>query len=840
MDKRELRGTNSRIMGTIREEANRAKGMRKDGSRAGSSLASGSFSRFGGHSRMSQMMGSKTNLASLSRKNLASESIRQLKSEIFDENGIDVTPLPMVLTDQNLARKNQGAVFGDQAATPLDSVFQSVYGGSFAGSMAQPFSRSVLGSVAEGGATSTPGSFSDIMQSPVSSSKPVQSDIQREDTKEPEILTEADLEKDVDLYLKETDTIWMLDIPGTWVAKESEEAAEVTEKNAKYKELIKTRAGNDRFVPREMQTINNPPKNKDIQTIPVVTKEVGVLATTWDMYDTYEALKETQQEDSQDDVTAASRASATPRTESRNTVSRMSIRPDTRMTAVNNQSVMGGGGNSMLMSHVSTMISTYESTEMLVGGTGRTAENMPDPTQPNDNPILKSDELVNSLRIAERAVTQNVHQDKQALYRGLPVLPDPDKVSTGELAYTLHKPHLELLWQYTCKLTKGRPALCMTWNKLNMDILAVGYGTKKSGTFMESEGLICCWSLKNLEHPERIFRASSPVTSLSFSINNPNLLAAGLFDGTVAIYNVRSTNPDSALDSRDAAQKHSGPVWQVEWVEKERSMGEDKSEVLVSIGADGRLTQWSIRKGFDSISLMRLKRVLQPAPVSEKKTSVMNTTSTRSKHSQQQQQQHQSHSGEAIITTYSPGLSFNFYLPDTNIYLAATEDGLIHKCSCSYNEQYLDTYEGHTGPVYKVTWSPFVSDLFLTCSADWTTRLWHQDNTSPILTFHSAQKAIYDVSWCTWNSTIFGCVCEGRVEIWDLTHSVLDPFVVHRPVSGQGVQHTCIKFTGNAEIIIVGDEEGNINVYQLKKMNAAPENQIGALLSCIKTNTDNS
>ena len=29
-------------------------------------------------------------------------------------------------------------------------------------------------------------------------------------------------------------------------------------------------------------------------------------------------------------------------------------------------------------------------------------------------------------------------------------------------------------------------------------------------------------------------------------------------------------------------------------------------------------------------------------------------------------------------------------------YLAATEDGLIHKCSCSYNEQYLDTYEGHT------------------------------------------------------------------------------------------------------------------------------------------------
>jgi len=35
------------------------------------------------------------------------------------------------------------------------------------------------------------------------------------------------------------------------------------------------------------------------------------------------------------------RASATPRTESRNTMSRMSMRPDTRAT-VHNQSVMGG------------------------------------------------------------------------------------------------------------------------------------------------------------------------------------------------------------------------------------------------------------------------------------------------------------------------------------------------------------------------------------------------------------------------------------------------------------------------------------------------------------------
>ena len=45
---------------------------------------------------------------------------------------------------------------------------------------------------------------------------------------------------------------------------------------------------------------------------------------------------------------------------------------------------------------------------------------------------------------------------------------DPDKEPVADMPFTLHKPHLELLWQYTCRVTKGRPANCMTWNKSNL------------------------------------------------------------------------------------------------------------------------------------------------------------------------------------------------------------------------------------------------------------------------------------------------------------------------------------------------------------------------------------
>ncbi len=34
---------------------------------------------------------------------------------------------------------------------------------------------------------------------------------------------------------------------------------------------------------------------------------------------------------------------------------------------------------------------------------------------------------------------------------------------------------------------------------------------------------------------------------------------------------------------------------------------------------------------------------------------------------------------------------------------------------------------GHSGPVYKVRWSPFYPNAFLSSSADWTIRLWNED-----------------------------------------------------------------------------------------------------------------
>lgn len=62
---------------------------------------------------------------------------------------------------------------------------------------------------------------------------------------------------------------------------------------------------------------------------------------------------------------------------------------------------------------------------------------------------------------------------------------------------------------------------------------------------------------------------------------------------------------------------------------------------------------------------------------------------------------------------------------------AGTEDGAIHLCSVNMSDRYVDSYFGHSGPVYCVVWSPGNSESFASASADGTACLWrvHQVTT---------------------------------------------------------------------------------------------------------------
>lgn len=769
--------------------------------------------------------GSRSNLFnSSSRKSVAIDSSRGEKApskppvQVFDDMGQDVTPRSLLHVDPTVKRNQSNTFFaaGESIATQSmasEMTGQSFYAASNA-SMYGGFSRSVFGSVS---GRSSPESVSEDLHEPSSTYHDKFSaslgDIQTRPTFAREELTEADLDKTVHLTLSETDTIWLLDFPGTSVAEDSEIAEGIKEKNQKYEELLKNRVGNDSYVERGMQTFNNGKKSKEIQSTKVELHEVGCIATNWDMYDTYNALETNQEgekDDGEDVFESLSRPTSGEHTSSHDDSESMG---SVRAGSAASGSVTGSRASLFTFKSSSIDEEIADKQE----DTGISEKEMEDLAAILAERILQSENLQKDLFVMERAIALNIYQSRQAKYRGLEIVPDidaekPDTEDASSAVATLAQlgPNLHKLWNYSCNLTKGRNVSCMAWNKLNPDILAVGYG---EFVFSEQKGgLACCWSLKNPEYPERYFHLISGVTALDFSAAHPNLLAVGMYDGTIAIYNVRNRNDMPALDSYESQGKHSSPVWQVRWVDRDQGAGEERDEILISISADGRVTKWSIRKGFECADLMKLKR-----------TNVAKQARDGGRKS------------DALISRFAPGFCFDVHPNDSNVYLAGTEEGHIHKCSCSYNEQFLESYHGHTGPVYRLQWSPFLSDAFLSCSADWSIRLWHQDKPQPIMTFISSTKSVNDVCWCPSSATLFACVNDKAVEIWDLSVSILDPIISYVPV--QELKLSVVRFTVDSEIetVLVGDSEGQVTVYQLRGLTSARDSQAQILAKLISS-----
>ncbi|XP_051753182.1 dynein axonemal intermediate chain 4 isoform X2 [Ctenopharyngodon idella] len=699
--------------------------------------------------------------------------------QVFDEHGLDVAPRPLYNPDPGVLQPKQGKIFPAHdtswtTMTDFPSVAFQTTNASFTG----PFTRSFFGSTSRTSLTaeSVTDETKDLLVKQDLSNSLSDVQVHKEEVKEQ--VREDILDSVLDCYLTETETIWLLDIPAVSMSVDSEDAEAVKERNNAYTELCKNRQGNDKYVERSMQTFSGAPKTKEVQCDSITMADKGVMATIWDMHDSFR---------NKSDVSGNTAVSAQENTPAV---------PDSSMSYLLNPK---GSDQSMSMVSLTSTVS----------GSSTQLEKMlcvlPVEEEPDLELILQSDKLKQDLAVMEKVVLANIFQPKLAAYRQLPIIEDPDCVRMAMGSENSLSPFLEHLWAFECELTMGRNVSCMTWNKKNPDLLAVGYGQLDFKD--QKSGLVCCWSLKNPTWPDRIYHCESGVTALDFSACNANQLAVGMHDGTIAIYNVQATEQTPIIDSSDCANMHTCPVWQLRWIDHESGLsGEDKGEILISVSADGRISKWVQYKSLECVDLMKLK---------------MSNMATNRQH------------WRPLISSLSPGLCFDFHPNDSNIYLAGTEEGHIHKCSYSYNEQFLETYNAHKGPVYKVAWSPFCPDVFLSCSSDWTIQLWRQDLQTPVLCFNSKQKAVFDIMWSPHCATVFGAVSKGKVEIWDLRVSSLDPTIVSETSSG--VNPTALLFTTETDCVLVGDSEGGVTVYKLKNLKPGGSTQVETLEEVIQS-----
>lgn len=747
------------------------------------------------------------------------------KEFVIGKNGeqIEVTPLPLIFNPEEVKqeKKDESEKSSAKVASNISEKRDEAPSGSFSKDRSEAGASSVLRS-------------SD--QSEVLSE--ISDDIGKDRvTEEPKDeykgLKDEDLDKFIEIDLKETETFTIFSIPSIAVSAKADNREEIDKINASYKSLLKEKIGSDNFKARPAQTLNLMQKSKEVVTETIKKHEFECDVTNWMLHDAFLQNPKPTHEVVADLFEQEVKSSLTDQLKNRGTL----LDPEKSLTDTHHSVSISQSQitnkettNSRVKSskRIDKSSHSVHSSSSITQSKHSQGSNKPEvevtPFKAPEN-ILLPDSLLNKFNIVERILTQNRYLDQQILYRNYPKVEfqknveeekSQDKGFNARFAKLQMKkesekkeevkedevdrdsPHMVDLFKYTCSEVADRLVSCADWNSPNPDLLAVSYGeynylaerASSGKPFSDKPGLLLFWTLKSPKFPERIIRAPSGIISCHFSQKNPWLIATGSCDGVVAIYDLRKKGDKPAAESSQMLEKHIDTVWEVKW----HDQGSEHGENLISISSDGRIVEWSIKKGLECRDLINLKKPTNPNQKDDK---------------------------EAAVFRNSVGFSVDFPRDQYMLYLASTEEGTVHKCSFSYNDE-VDMYWGHSGPVYKVRCSPFWSNIMLTCSADWTTQVWDwRREESPLFACRSQDlyDAVNDVEWSPHSSTIFSNVCDdGRVEIWDLDVSNISPIITRKP-ENRGDPSTMVRFCQEFPVLVTGNSKGIVDVYRLKNLN---------------------
>ncbi|XP_006060517.2 dynein axonemal intermediate chain 1 isoform X1 [Bubalus bubalis] len=381
--------------------------------------------------------------------------------------------------------------------------------------------------------------------------------------------------------------------------------------------------------------------------------------------------------------------------------------------------------------------------------------------------------VTQAAKIVERMVNQNTYDDVAQDFKYYEDAADEYRDQEGTLLP---------LWKFQNDKAKRLAVTALCWNPKYNDLFAVGHG---SYDFMkQSRGMLLLYSMKNPSFPEYIFSSESGIMCLDMHVDHPYLVVVGHYDGNVAIYNLKKPHSQPSFRSSAKSGKHTDPVWQVRWQKDDM----DHNLNFFSVSSDGRIVSWTLVKSeLVHTDVIKLK---------------VEDSTTEGLEGLQ-------------IHTVACGTAFDFHREIDYLFLVGTEEGKIYKCSKSYSSQFLDTYDAHNMAVDAVSWNPYHTKVFMSCSSDWTVKIWDHTIKTPMF-IYDLNSAVGDVAWAPYSSTVFAAVTtNGKTHVFDLSINKYEAICNQPVVAKKKNKLTHVQFNPIHPIIIVGDDRGHVTCLKL-------------------------
>ncbi|CAG4912658.1 unnamed protein product [Colias eurytheme] len=305
------------------------------------------------------------------------------------------------------------------------------------------------------------------------------------------------------IVLKETETMFMFELPCFSYEKSTPEGAKVEEENEFYQYITVGKGRNRKMVVEETQTKEYVSQTRHTLATRPQKKNAIVFASMWDMHDTYSKLANVKAPEEPDEMVMYQSAAPT-----------------------------------------------------LLRKKTKKVENVSEKKGKTFDDIATSPEFLDAVLLTERVLSTLEYSDQQKKFRGLVTI-DPLALDLVYV-YTM-KP----LWTLECEETSNRPITSISFNPKNKNILAVGHG--KYAYAERFSGLVCIWCTKNPCKPERIYHFPDPLTSVAFSDKNANWLACGFANGDVLILDITSYPIKTIAKSKRDTNPCFEPIWALSW-----------------------------------------------------------------------------------------------------------------------------------------------------------------------------------------------------------------------------------------------------------------------------------
>ncbi|XP_051893128.1 WD repeat-containing protein 34 [Pristis pectinata] len=412
----------------------------------------------------------------------------------------------------------------------------------------------------------------------------------------------------------------------------------------------------------------------------------------------------------------------------------------------------------------------------------------------NIEPSVDFPRLVSFLRQVEPMVIKELRKNIQShAFDGFEVnwIDQPQTVSC---LYTLHYPEAR---------ERQLHVTGVSWN-VTGSVIACSYGRLQDGDWSTEKSYVCTWNLDrrglNPNRPNVVIYVSSAVMCLAFHPTEPSLIAGGLYNGEVLVWNSSKTDDPLIARSGMSEDTHREPVYQVQW---NQSLSHSNRIHILSASTDGKILIWGMDSKGQLILQDGFALIVQQMPRNVK-LKVRGSTSFG-------------------VTA----LSFSHL--DKTVFIAGVEGGYVLKCSTEVltcatpssgsvplKAPAQFTFSPHCGPVHAVACSPFHRNLFLTAGTDGHVHLYSMLQAKPILSLQLSQTYIFGVCWSSVRPLVFAAATgEGTVLIFDLGQSSLCPSIsIEQCAESKPVY--CLAFNPKQpQLLAAGNAEGSVKIWQL-------------------------